>query len=231
MILYPAIDLYDGMAVRLRQGRYDDMTVYDRDPKSLALRMRDIGATHLHMVDLEGARSGSTANLGLIEQIACTSGLFIELGGGIRSMDTIRRYLDCGISRTILGTAAVEDESLLREALETFGEHDGLGLLRGSVVPMQGTIPPELKIPQMGWNALIQKRSHPLLRDVKEGDCVYFVHSFYAADCDDSLVATTEYGRELTAVAARENVMGCQFHPEKSGRVGLSILRAFAEMA
>ena len=96
---------------------------------------------------------------------------------------------------------------------------------------MQGSIPPELKIPQMGWNALIQKRPHPLLAEVKEGDCVYFVHSFYAADCDDSLVATTEYGWELTAVVAKDNVMGCQFHPEKSGNVGLKILRAFSEMA
>ena len=139
MILYPAIDLYDGMAVRLRQGRYDDMTVYDRDPKSLALRMRDAGATHLHMVDLEGARSGSTANLGLIEQIAGTSGLFIELGGGIRSMDTIRRYLDCGISRAILGTAAVEDESLLREALETFGDQIAVGVdLKDGFVAVRG---------------------------------------------------------------------------------------------
>ena len=119
---------------------------------------------------------------------------------------------------------------LLFDKSYEFGEHTGLGLLRGKVVPMQGTIPAGLKIPQMGWNALIQKRPHPLLRDVKEGDCVYFVHSFYAADCEESLVATTEYGRELTALVAKENVMGCQFHPEKSGRVGLSILRAFAEM-
>ena len=111
-----------------------------------------------------------------------------------------------------------------------FGEHEGLGLLRGNVVPMQGTIPAGLKIPQMGWNALIQKRPHPLLRDVREGDCVYFVHSFYASDCDDSLIATTEYGPELTAAVAKDQVMGCQFHPEKSGPVGLRILRAFAEM-
>ena len=111
-----------------------------------------------------------------------------------------------------------------------FGEHRGLGLLRGNVVPMQGTIPPELKIPQMGWNALVKKREHPLLRDIREGDCVYFVHSFYAADCDESLVAVTEYGREITALVAKDNVMGCQFHPEKSGPVGLRILKAFAEM-
>ena len=119
---------------------------------------------------------------------------------------------------------------LLFDRSYEFGEHEGLGLLHGSVVPMQGSIPPELKIPQMGWNALTKKRSHPLLNEVKEGDCVYFVHSFYAADCDDSLVATTEYGREMTAVVAKDNVMGCQFHPEKSGSVGLKILQAFSAM-
>ena len=139
MILYPAIDLYAGQAVRLRQGRYDDMTVYDRDPESLALRMRDAGASHLHMVDLEGARSGSTENLTLIERIASVSGLFIELGGGIRSMETIRRYLDCGISRAILGTAAVENEQLLREALETFDERIAVGVdLKDGYVAVRG---------------------------------------------------------------------------------------------
>ena len=139
MILYPAIDLYDGMAVRLRQGRYDDMTVYDRDPESLALRMREAGATHLHMVDLEGARSGSTANLTLIEKIASATGLFIELGGGIRSMETVRRYLDCGISRAILGTAAAENEEFLREALETFEAQIAVGVdLKDGFVAVRG---------------------------------------------------------------------------------------------
>ena len=120
---------------------------------------------------------------------------------------------------------------LLFEKGDEFGEHDGLGLLKGSIIPMQGTIPERLKIPQMGWNALIKKREHFLLRDVREGDCVYFVHSFYAADCEDSLVAVCDYGREITALAARDNVMGCQFHPEKSGPVGLSILKAFCEVS
>ena len=139
MILYPAIDLYQGQAVRLRQGYYDDMTVYEHDPEALALRMRDAGATHLHMVDLEGARSGSTANLNLIEKMAASSGLFIELGGGIRSMETIRRYLDCGISRTILGTAAVENEPLLLEALECYGEQIAVGVdLKDGFVAVRG---------------------------------------------------------------------------------------------
>lgn len=152
--------------------------------------------------------------------------------------DAVDKLRATGLDQTVLAEAARGKPllgiclgmQLLFEKGYEFGEHDGLGLLHGSVVPMQGTIPPELKIPQMGWNALIRKRSHPLLKDVKEGDCVYFVHSFYAADCDDSLVATTEYGKELTALVAKDNVMGCQFHPEKSGNVGLKILRAFSAM-
>ena len=119
---------------------------------------------------------------------------------------------------------------LLFEKSYEFGEHAGLGLLRGSIVPMKGTIPEDLKIPQMGWNSLILKGSHPLLRDVKEGDCVYFVHSYYATGCDDSLIASCDYGREITAAVASDNVMGCQFHPEKSGKIGLSILKAFCEV-
>ncbi|MBQ9664340.1 MAG: 1-(5-phosphoribosyl)-5-[Oscillospiraceae bacterium] len=139
MILYPAIDLYEGQAVRLRQGHYDEMTVYDREPAALALRMRDEGTTHLHMVDLEGARSGSTANLKLIERIAAESGLFIELGGGIRSMETAQRYLDCGISRVILGTAAVENEDFLKEALERFGGKIAVGVdLKDGYVAVRG---------------------------------------------------------------------------------------------
>ena len=120
---------------------------------------------------------------------------------------------------------------LLFEKSYEYGDSKGLGLLKGSVVPMEGKIPAELKIPHIGWNALHIQRDHKLLRYIKEGDCVYFVHSFFATDCEDSLVATAEYGRELTAVVAKNNVMGCQFHPEKSGKIGLAILRAFCEEA
>jgi len=118
---------------------------------------------------------------------------------------------------------------LLFEKSYEFGEHEGLGLLRGSVVPMEGSIPGELKIPHIGWNALHFCKESKLLRYIKEGDCVYFVHSYYAENCDDSLVATAEYGKELTAAVQKGNIMGCQFHPEKSGDVGLNILRAFCE--
>jgi glutamine amidotransferase len=104
-------------------------------------------------------------------------------------------------------------------------------LIKGDVVDMRPVIPAELKVPHIGWNALhMTKPEHPLFRYVQNGDCVYFVHSFYAANCGDALIATAEYGEELTAAVADENVIGCQFHPEKSGKVGLSILKAFCEL-
>ena len=118
---------------------------------------------------------------------------------------------------------------MLFEKSYEFGEHQGLGLLKGSVISMEGTIPAGLKIPHIGWNALHFSKDSKLLRYIKEGDCVYFVHSFYATDCDESVIATAEYGKELTAAVQQGNVMGCQFHPEKSGQVGLDILRAFCE--
>ncbi len=118
---------------------------------------------------------------------------------------------------------------LLFERSFEYGEYEGLGLLRGSVRPIADVIPAELKIPQIGWNALKMKKPAALLGRVKDGDYVYFVHSYYAADCDESVIATTEYGAELTAAVLSGNVMGCQFHPEKSGDVGLNILRAFCE--
>jgi len=121
---------------------------------------------------------------------------------------------------------------MLFEESHEYGIHKGLGLIPGRVVPMAGYIPEGLKIPHIGWNPLILKgeEKHPLLKYVEEGDCVYFVHSYFAADCTESVIATAEYGKELTAAVAKGNVMGCQFHPEKSGGVGLSILKAFCEI-
>lgn len=125
-----------------------------------------------------------------------------------------------------LGMQLLFDESL------EFGRYQGLGLIPGRVVPMEGVIPADYKIPHIGWNALHfpqDKPRHKLLETVRDNECVYFVHSFYATDCDDAVIATTEYGAELTAAVARGNVMGCQFHPEKSGDVGLAILKTFCE--
>ena len=118
---------------------------------------------------------------------------------------------------------------LLFEKGYEYGEHEGLGLLKGSVISMKGKVPENLKIPHMGWNALhIVKPESKLFAATKEGEHVYFVHSFYADGCEDSLAATSEYGIPITAAVEKGNIFGCQFHPEKSGTVGLGILRAFA---
>ena len=118
---------------------------------------------------------------------------------------------------------------LLFDEGEEFGLHRGLGLIPGRVVSMRPAVPSSLKLPQIGWNGLRLVRPHPLFRDVRDGEQVYFVHSFHGTDCAGSLLATTEYGAEITAAVGRGCVMGCQFHPEKSGAVGLKILKAFAE--
>ncbi len=118
---------------------------------------------------------------------------------------------------------------MLFEKSYEYGEHAGLALLKGSVIAMEGKIPSELKIPHIGWNALHIEKKHPLLKYVNEGDHVYFVHSYYAVDCADSLIASSEYGESVTAAVALGNVAGTQFHPEKSGDVGLAILKAFVE--
>jgi len=121
---------------------------------------------------------------------------------------------------------------LLEESLE-YGSHKGLGLIPGTVAPIRDVIPTEYKVPHIGWNALHfpkDKPVSPLFRYISEGDCVYFVHSFYGQDCGTGVIATAEYGPELTAAVAKDNVFGVQFHPEKSGQVGLNILRAFCDM-
>ena len=118
---------------------------------------------------------------------------------------------------------------LLLDKSYEFGEHAGLGLIPGEVRPIAEVIPPDYKIPHIGWNALQIARPHPIFRAVRPGECVYFVHSYYGARCEDSVIATAEYGAQLTAAVTRDNVCGCQFHPEKSGDVGLGILKAFCE--
>jgi glutamine amidotransferase len=114
-----------------------------------------------------------------------------------------------------------------------YGEHQGLGLIRGNIVSMEPVVPKGYKIPQIGWNGLVfpkNKPVSPLFKYIKEGDHVYFVHSYYASGCDAAVIASTEYGALLTAAVADGNVYGTQFHPEKSGDVGLNILRAFCEI-
>lgn len=117
---------------------------------------------------------------------------------------------------------------LLFEKSYEYGEHEGLGLLKGQVVPMAGKLPEDLKIPHMGWNKLEVKQGR--LLPCADGQFVYFVHSYFAADCEASLAAVTEYGISITAAVEQGNIFGCQFHPEKSGNVGLNILRKFCEI-
>ena len=154
--------------------------------------------------------------------------------------DAAEKLRATGLDRVLLEEAANGKKimgiclgmQMLFEESHEYGVHKGLGLIPGRVVPMAGYIPEGLKIPHIGWNPLILKSEskHPLLKYVEEGDCVYFVHSYFATDCTESIIATAEYGKELTAAVAKDNVMGCQFHPEKSGKVGLSILKAFCEI-
>ena len=133
-----------------------------------------------------------------------------------------------GLGKPILGIC-LGMQLLFDRGLE-YGEHAGLGLIPGEIRSIEEVIPPTYKIPHIGWNALhFGKNKSPLFRYLNEGDFVYFVHSFHAANCEESVIATAEYGASLTAAVARDNVFGCQFHPEKSGAVGLNILRAFCE--
>lgn len=112
-----------------------------------------------------------------------------------------------------------------------YGEHEGLSLIKGEVVPIKDDVDESLKIPHIGWNALkFRGEPSPIFSNIEDGDCVYFVHSYYAKNCENSVIATTEYGAELTAAVSNKNVFGCQFHPEKSGKVGLSILKAFVNL-
>ena len=152
--------------------------------------------------------------------------------------DAAKKLRETGMDKAVCREAAAGKPlmgiclgmQMLFEKSYEYGEHEGLGLIKGSVIGMEGTIPSELKIPHIGWNALHFTRDHDLWKYIKNGDFVYFVHSFYGSDCDESVIATAEYGKELTAAVAMGNVMGCQFHPEKSGEVGLKILKAFCEM-
>ena len=127
MILLPAIDLYDRKAVRLFKGDYENMTVYSHNPIEIARDFEACGAKYIHMVDLEGARDGTTPNIAIVEQVARETSLFVEIGGGIRSMDTVERYFAAGVSRVILGTAAVKDPSFLKAAVAEYGEKIAVG--------------------------------------------------------------------------------------------------------
>lgn len=153
--------------------------------------------------------------------------------------DAADKLSESGLDKVLVGEAkkgkpimgiCLGMQLLLERGFE-YGEHEGLGLIKGDIRPISDVIPENLPVPQIGWNALrIKGEKHPIFKYINEGDHVYFVHSYYAANCEESVIADTEYGAYLTAAVASGNVCGCQFHPEKSGEVGLKILKAFCEM-
>ena len=152
--------------------------------------------------------------------------------------DAAKKLQDSGLKELIINEAKGGKPllgiclgmQLLFEKSYEYGCHEGLGLINGSIVPLEGKIDKKLNIPHIGWNALSIVPNDPILKYLKSGDCVYFVHSFYA-ECDrDYVTSTAEYGIDVTASVRNGNVFGCQFHPEKSGEVGLSILKAFCEL-
>ena len=152
--------------------------------------------------------------------------------------DAARKLSESGLGDVVVSEARSGKPTLgiclgmqmLFDVSYEYGVHHGLGLIRGSVRPISDVIPKGLKIPHIGWNALDFKRDSELFKYIKNGDFVYFVHSYSARECDESVIATSEYGAPLTAAVADKNIFGCQFHPEKSGEVGLNILKAFMEI-
>ena len=139
MVIYPAIDLYNGKAVRLYKGDYAQMTVYNENPVAVALDFKAAGASHIHLVDLEGAKSGTTPNLATVCAIKEATGLFCEIGGGVRSMEVVKAYLEAGVDRVILGTAAVTDEAFLKAAVAACGEKIAVGIdIKDGYVAIKG---------------------------------------------------------------------------------------------
>ena len=191
---------------------------------SLTCSLRAIGA--------EAVVTGDGAVLARAERVILPGvGAFGDAADALRTSGLDRVVLrEAEAGKPLLGICL--GMQLLFDCSLEYGRHEGLGLIPGSVRPIRPLIPKHLKVPHIGWNALRFPRGRPvspLFRYIQEGDCVYFVHSFAGADCGEHTIATAEYGAELTAAVARNNIYGVQFHPEKSGPVGLNILKAFCQ--
>ena len=196
----------------------------------------DYGVGNLFSLKSSLERIGADAVVtGDAEQLRRADKIILPGVGAFR--DAIAKLRANGLDRVVISEARAGKPLLgiclgmqmLFDRSTEYGEHTGLGLIPGSVEALKPDLPADLKVPHIGWNALKKIGGHPLLKNVQDGDCVYFVHSYYAKDCAESTIATAEYGVDVTAAVARGNVMGTQFHPEKSGNVGLGILRAFCE--
>ncbi len=190
---------------------------------SLQSSLRAVGADVLVTSDADVLRKAEKIILPGVGAFADAAGKLRESGLGDVVVDEAKG------GKPVMGICL--GMQLLFEKSYEYGEHAGLGLIPGAIRPIADVIPHGLKIPQIGWNSLsFGEKKHPIFRDLQEGDFVYFVHSYYAATEKENIIAMTEYGAPVTAAAARGNVCGCQFHPEKSGEVGLKILKAFCEM-
>lgn len=198
----------------------------------------DYGIGNLFSLKSSFGKIGETAVVTSDESVIEEADRIILPGVGAFE-DAARKLRQSGLDKVVLEQVAQGKPlmgiclgmQMLFEKSYEYGEHEGLGLIRGEVRPMRGEIPDDLKIPHMGWNRLdFVGEKDELFKYVNEGDFVYFVHSFHGTDCEDSLIATAEYGANITAAVRRDNVWGCQFHPEKSGKVGLAILKAFCEV-
>ena len=152
--------------------------------------------------------------------------------------DAAKKLKDSGLEDTVISLAKAGKPlmgiclgmQLLFEKSYEYGEHRGLGLIKGEIRPIETVIPKDYKIPHIGWNSLEIRKPTPIFENVKNGEYVYFVHSYYAADCENSVTAVSDYGAPLTASVQDGNIFGCQFHPEKSGETGLKILRSFVAL-
>ncbi len=197
----------------------------------------DYGIGNLFSLEYSFAKIGEQVCITADESIIEAADRVILPGVGAFE-DAANKLVASGLDKTVIRLAQKGKPimgiclgmQLLFECSLEYGEHRGLGLIKGKVTPLLGAIPNELKIPHMGWNGLhFVGEKDELFKYINEGDFVYFVHSYHATSCNDAQIATTEYGVEITAAVREGNVWGCQFHPEKSGDVGLNILRAFCE--
>lgn len=184
----------------------------------------------LRAIGIDADYTGNPAEIRKADKLILPGvGAFRDAREALRStgLDRVVRE-EAGKGKPLMGICL--GMQMLFDRSYEYGEYEGLGLIPGEIVPMEGRIPKNLPIPHIGWNELMLKQPSPLMKNTANGDYVYFVHSYYAETPAEYVIATTDYGVEMTAAVQKDNVYGCQFHPEKSSEVGLSILKAFCEL-